>query len=101
WINPGVGNAAVPQLFQIGNPGNYSNFNNQQASDLAVKTQTTLNPSTLLNQKVEIDKLAFTDGYGLPLFQLPGLFATNGKVKNIGYFGGQTGIVWNVWDWTK
>ena len=101
WINPGVGNAAVPQLFQIGNPGNYSNFNNQEASDLAVKTQTTLDPTKLLDQKLQIDKLAFSDTYGLPLFQLPGIFATNAKVKGLGYFGGQTGIVWNVWDWTK
>ena len=101
WINPGVGNAAVPQLFQIGNPGNYSNFNNKEASDLAVKTQTTLDPAKLLDEKVQIDKLAFTDSYGLPLFQAPGIFATNSKVKGIGHFGGQTGIVWNIWDWTK
>ncbi|HEY0258810.1 MAG TPA: ABC transporter family substrate-binding protein [Lacisediminihabitans sp.] len=101
WINPGVGNAAIPQLFQIGNPGNYTGYNDKAASDLAVKTQTTLDASKLLDEKKQIDKLAFTDGYGLPLFQLPGIFATNDKVKGIGYFGGQTGMVWNIWDWTK
>ena len=101
WINPGVGNAAVPQLFQIDNPGNYNKFDNQEASDLAVKTQVTLDESDLMKQKQDIDKIAFADTYGLPLFQLPGIFATNAKVKGIGYFGGQTGIVWNVWDWTK
>lgn len=101
WVNPGVGNAALPQLFQIGNPSNYNNFNNAEASALAVKTQTTLDTSKLLDEKKQIDKIAFTDTYGLPLFQLPGIFATNSKVKNIEFFGGQTGIVWNVWDWTK
>jgi peptide/nickel transport system substrate-binding protein len=101
WINPGAGNAQIPQLFQIGNPGNYNNFNDQQASDLAVKSQITLDPSKLLDIKKQIDAITFKQGYGLPLFQLPGLFASNGKVKNIEYFGGQNGIFWNFWEWTK
>ena len=101
WVNPGAGNAQLPQLFQIGNPGNYNNFNDQQASDLAVKSQTTLDPSKLLDIKEQIDARTFATGYGLPLFQLPGLFAYTGKIKGIQYFGGQNGIFWNFWEWTK
>ncbi|WP_223690945.1 ABC transporter family substrate-binding protein [Leifsonia poae] len=101
WANPGAGNAQLPQLFQIGNGSNYNNFNNQEASDLAVKSQTTLDTTDLQNIKFQLDKIAFQQAYGLPLFQLPGLFANTSKVKNIGYFGGQNGIFWNVWDWTK
>ncbi len=101
WINPGAGNAALPQLFQTGNPGNYNKFADPTTSALAVKTQTTLDADTLKTQKIDIDKQVFADAYGLPLFQLPGLFASNSTVKGIKYFGGQTGIVWNIWDWTK
>lgn len=101
WINPGAGNAALPQLFQIGNGGNYNGFNDKEASDLAVKSQITLDPSKLLQIKQQIDARTFATGYGLPLFQLPGLFAYTGKVKGIKYFGGQNGIFWNFWEWTK
>lgn len=101
WINPGVGNAALPQLFQIGNGSNYNNFNDQQASDLANQSQTTLDPTKLNDIKMQIDKIAFAQGYGLPLFQLPGLFATNSKLQGVKWFGGQTGVAWNIWDWTK
>jgi peptide/nickel transport system substrate-binding protein len=101
WVNPGAGNAAIPQLFQTNNSGNYNKFADQTASDLAVKTQTTLDASTLESQKIQIDKIAFDDAYGLPLFQLPGLFATDSSLKGVQYFGGQNGIVWNMWDWTK
>jgi peptide/nickel transport system substrate-binding protein len=101
WANPGAGNAQLPQLFQIGNGSNYNNFNDQQASDLAVKSQVTLDTSALQDIKFQLDKIAFQQAYGLPLFQLPGLFANTSKVKGIGYFGGQNGIFWNVWDWTK
>jgi len=101
WINPGAGNAQIPQLFQIGNSGNYNNFNNQQASDLAVQSQSTLDQTKLDSIKLQIDKLAFSDTYGLPLFQLPGVFASDSKLQGVKWFGGQNGITWNVWDWTK
>jgi Bacterial extracellular solute-binding proteins, family 5 Middle. len=101
WINPGVGNAQLPQLFQIGNPGNYNNYNDKQASDLAVQSQSTLDVNKLTDIKNQLDALAFKDAYGLPLFQLPGLFATGSKLQGVQWFGGQTGIVWNIWDWTK
>ena len=101
WANPGAGNAQLPQLFQIGNGSNYNNFNDQQASDLAVKSQVTLDTSALQDIKMQLDKISFEQAYGLPLFQLPGLFANTSKVTGIGYFGGQNGIFWNVWDWKK
>jgi peptide/nickel transport system substrate-binding protein len=101
WINPGAGNAQIPQLFQIGNSGNYNNYNNADASKLAVETQSTLDPKKLDEMKLQIDKATFADAYGLPLFQLPGVFASNSKLKGVQWFGGQNGITWNVWDWTK
>ncbi len=101
WVNPGAGNAAIPQLFQTNNEGNYNKFANEEASKLAVETQTTLDESKLDDMKQQIDKIAFDQAYGLPLFQSPGLFATSSQLKGVKYFGGQTGIVWNVWDWTK
>jgi len=101
WINPGAGNAQIPQLFQIGNSGNYNNYNDAEASKLAVETQSTLDPKKLDEIKLQIDKATFADAYGLPLFQLPGVFASNSKLKGVQWFGGQNGITWNVWDWTK
>jgi peptide/nickel transport system substrate-binding protein len=101
WVNPGAGNAAVPQLFQTGNSGNYNKFANEEASKLAVDTQTQLDSDKLESMKQQIDKIAFDQGYGLPLFQSPGLFAVNKSLTGVKYFGGQTGIVWNVWDWKK
>lgn len=101
WVNPGAGNAAIPQLFQTNNSGNYNKFNDATASKLAVETQTTLDESKLNDMKMEIDKIAFDKAYGLPLFQSPGLFATSSNLKGVEYFGGQTGIFWNVWDWSK
>jgi peptide/nickel transport system substrate-binding protein len=101
WINPGAGNAQIPQLFQIGNSGNYNNYADQEASDLAVQSQSTLDPDKLDAIKMKIDALTFKDGYGLPLFQLPGVFAASSSLSGVKWFGGQNGIFWNIWDWSK
>ncbi|MDL9980840.1 ABC transporter family substrate-binding protein [Microbacterium sp. ASV49] len=98
WISPGVGTAQIPQLFQTGGGGNYNNFT--LANDQAVATQTTLDPNKVTSLSMEIDKIAFTNGYGLPLFQAAGVWGVSKKVDGVKYMGNQTGPVWNTWDWS-
>ncbi|MGP3536172.1 ABC transporter family substrate-binding protein [Microbacterium sp. RD1] len=100
WISPGAGNAALPQIFKTNGGGNYNYYSNAEVDALVDESQVTLDEDRLAEIKVEIDAATAADFYGLPLFQLPGLFADNGSVSGIEYFGGQTGIVWNAQDWT-
>lgn len=100
WISPGAGNSALAQIFKTGGGGNYSNYSNADVDALVDEAQTELDPEALGQLKVEIDAATAADFYGLPLFQSPGLFATNGTVDGIEFFGNQTGIVWNAQDWT-
>ncbi|MDM4763354.1 ABC transporter family substrate-binding protein [Galbitalea sp. SE-J8] len=101
WINPGAGNAAFPQVFKTGGGGNYNNYSDKAVDALVDQTQTELDASKLLTLKEQIDAATFADGYGLPLFQSPGVFATLGKLKGVEQFGGQNSLFWNIWDWTK
>ena len=100
WISPGAGNAALPQIFKSNGGGNYNLYSNAAVDALVDESQITVDPDRLSEIKVEIDAATAADFYGLPLFQLPGLFADNGTVSGIEHFGGQTGIVWNAQDWT-
>ncbi len=100
WISPGAGNAGLPQIFKTGGGGNYNGYSNPEVDELVDQTQVELDPARLEELKIQIDAHTKEDAYGLPLFQLPGLFADNGTVEGIEYFGGQTGIVWNAQDWT-
>lgn len=101
WVSPGAGNAVLPQLFNINGGGNYNKYADKDADALATKSQSTLDSGALLKIKEQIDALTFKDAYGLPMFVSPGVFASAGKAKGFEYFGGQTGIVWNFWNWTK
>jgi peptide/nickel transport system substrate-binding protein len=100
WISPGAGNAGLPQIFKTGGGGNYNGYSNPEVDELVDQTQVELDPAALEQLKIQIDAHTKEDAYGLPLFQLPGLFADNGTVEGLEYFGGQTGIVWNAQDWT-
>ena len=100
WISPGAGNAALPQIFQSDGGGNYNGYNNPAVDELTKESQVTLDADKLTDIKVQIDAATAKDFFGLPLFQLPGLFADNGSITGIEHFGGQTGIVWNAQEWT-
>jgi peptide/nickel transport system substrate-binding protein len=47
----------------------------------------------------EIDRQLFTDGYGLPLFQLPSLTAFRTTVTGIQRSPFAPGVFWNIWEW--
>lgn len=100
WVSPGAGNAALPQIFKTNGGGNYNNYSNSAVDTLVDESQVTVDAARLAEIKTEIDAATAKDFYGLPLFQSPGLFADNGSVKGVTYFGGQTGIVWNAQEWT-
>lgn len=100
WVSPGAGNAALPQIFKSGGGGNYNNYSNSTVDTLVDESQVTVDADALADIKVQIDTATAQDFYGLPLFQSPGLFADNGSIQGVDYFGGQTGIVWNAQEWT-
>ena len=100
WISPGAGNAALAQIFKTAGGGNYSKYSNASVDEMVNQAQTELDADALSKLKIDIDAQTAKDFYGLPLFQAPGLFASNGTVDGIKFFGNQTGIVWNAQDWT-
>ncbi|WP_025158770.1 ABC transporter family substrate-binding protein [Leifsonia aquatica] len=98
WISPGAGTTQLPQVFSTNGGGNYNRYTG--TNDLALKSQTTLDTDALTKIEYQIDKQTFADAYGLPLFQLPGVFATTSRVDGVKYNGGQSGPFWNFWEWS-
>lgn len=101
WISSGVGVAGVPQIFSTTGGGNYSGYSNPEVDRLAKELQVTLDKAEQDAIQVEIDRLLWEDGYGLPLFVAPGVMAHNDSVSGVVYYPGQAGVGWNFWEWTK
>ncbi|QCR20664.1 ABC transporter substrate-binding protein [Agrococcus sp. SGAir0287] len=102
WISAGAGYAGLPQIWQTGGGGNYNAYSNPEVDSLVDQTQVIIDDTEAIDElQIQIDTLTQSDAYGLPLFQTPGLTAGNGRVGGVGdFFGGQTGIFYNVLDWT-
>jgi peptide/nickel transport system substrate-binding protein len=99
WINPGYGYAGVPQIWSTDGGGNYNSY--KGTDKLALSTQSQLDPSKITPILQKMDKQAFSDAYGLPLFQLPGITGVTNRITGVDtYFAGQTGPFWNFWEWT-
>ncbi|TFD52826.1 ABC transporter family substrate-binding protein [Cryobacterium sp. Hh7] len=98
WISPGVGSTGIAQIFSTDGGGNYNQY--EGTNDDAILTQTTLDPDELIAIEKRMDKQMFTDAYGLPLFQLPGVFGVSKRVSGVEYMGNQTGPFWNFWEWS-
>lgn len=101
WISSGVGYAGLPQIWQTGGGGNYNGYSNAEVDALVEESQVTIGDEARIDEiMIEMDALTRADFYGLPLFQTPGLVATNGTVDGVVYNGGQTGAIWNTWEWS-
>ena len=101
WISSGVGYAGLPQIWKTGGGGNYNGYSNAEVDALVDESQVTIGDEARLDEiQIEIDGHTRDDFYGLPLFQVPGLVAHNGTVDGIVYNGGQTGAIWNNWEWS-
>ncbi len=98
WVSPGYGYAGVPQIWSTNGGGNYNKYTG--TDKLAISTQTELDSSKINAILAKMDAQAFSDAYGLPLFQLPGILGASARVQNVKFMGNQTGPVWNFWEWT-
>ncbi|MCU1442035.1 MAG: dipeptide porter [Cryobacterium sp.] len=98
WISPGAGYSALAQIFSSQGGGNYNRYTG--TNDIALETQTTLDKDKLTDLLMQVDKQTFADAYGLPLFQLPGVFGVSKRVSGVEYTGTQTGPFWNYWEWS-
>jgi peptide/nickel transport system substrate-binding protein len=100
WISPGVGNGTIPQIFASFGGSNFNNYANDTVDKVAREIPTTLDTAAIDTLTIQADTELFKDGYGLPLFQSPGLEAHTDRIAGITYMGNQTGPIWNFWEWT-
>jgi peptide/nickel transport system substrate-binding protein len=99
WISSGVGNGTIPQIFASDGGSNYNGLANDQIDQLGADIQTMTDPADVEAANLEVDKLIWSEFYGLPLFQSPGIEAHTDRISGVTFMANQTGPVWNFWEW--
>ncbi|MDN3482220.1 ABC transporter family substrate-binding protein [Arthrobacter sp. APC 3897] len=100
WTASGVGASGVPQIFRTGAASNYNGFSSPEADALMDDLVTEFDPQTRDELQTRIDRLIWSARYGLPLYQVPGLQASADTIEHVEYMPNQTGLWWNVWEWS-
>lgn len=83
WSANATGSAQVPQIFKTGAVSNLNNFSNPVVDQLAEELAGNPDDAKQNALKLQIDKLVFEAGYGLPLFQRTTLSATGKNVSGV------------------
>ena len=99
WTSNPTGSVQVPQIFGTGAVSNLNNFSNTVVDQLTQQLAQEPDDAKQNALKMQIDKLVFGAGYGLPLFQRSGLAATGPHIDGVRYSPLAIGVWWNVWDW--
>ncbi|PYI69418.1 ABC transporter substrate-binding protein [Arthrobacter livingstonensis] len=99
WTSNPTGSEQVPQIFRTGAVSNLNNFSNTVVDQLTEQLAQEPDDAKQNALKMQIDKLVFGAGYGLPLFQRSGLAANGPHVNGVKYSPVAVGVWWNVWDW--
>jgi ABC-type transport system substrate-binding protein len=100
WISEGVGVSGVPQLYGCGSSSNFSGFCDEEAQQAMDDLIRTTDPQRQQELQITVDTRLFETGYGLPLFQSPGIQAADERVEGVEYMSNQTGVFWNFWEWS-
>ncbi|MET1035425.1 MAG: ABC transporter family substrate-binding protein [Arthrobacter sp.] len=100
WISPGVGVTGVPQIFGSESSSNFNGFKSAEADKLMDELIVTTDKAEQEKLQIQIDKLIWDSGYGLPLFQPVGVDAYSSNIEGVQYMPNQTGVWWNFWDWS-
>lgn len=83
WTANPTGSSQVPQIFKTGAVSNLNNFSNTVVDQLTEELAVNPDDAKQNALKLQIDKLVFEAGYGLPLFQRSTLSATGKHVAGV------------------
>ena len=100
WQSTSLAVAGSDQIFSSGKPSNYNGYSNAEVDTLLTELDTALDPARQVEIKVAVDGLLAADGYGVTIFQFPGLTWWDKSVTNVSNSVLSPNYFWNFWEWT-
>ncbi|HET6242604.1 MAG TPA: ABC transporter family substrate-binding protein, partial [Arthrobacter sp.] len=101
WINSGVGVSGTPQIFKTGGGSNHNGFSDPDADKAMDELIVTTDKARQDELQKKIDAAIWKSAYGVPLFQSPDVKASSDRISGVTAMPNQTGVWWNVWDWSQ
>jgi peptide/nickel transport system substrate-binding protein len=78
---------------------NFSGFKNDQVDALYDELQTETDPDRQLEILIEVEKILWSDGFGVTIYQFPAITAYNENISNVQPISLSPTIFHGFWDW--
>jgi peptide/nickel transport system substrate-binding protein len=100
WQSTSLGVTGSSPTFKTGGINNLNFYSNSDVDDLLDELDGTFDTDRQIEIQQEVDKLLWTDNYGVTIFQFPAVTAYDPtKIEGISPSTLSPTIFWNVWDW--
>ena len=100
WQSTVVDIAGTNANFTTGGQNNYGHYSNETVDALYAELQTTTDPDAQQQLLLEIEQNLWADGFGVTIFQFPGVLAFNETyVSGVSDIPLSPKVFWNFWEW--
>ncbi|HEY9499716.1 MAG TPA: ABC transporter family substrate-binding protein [Terrimesophilobacter sp.] len=99
WKVTNLSVAGAQAIFGTGERSNLNHYSNPAVDTLFDQLAIETDPAKRTGIRQEIDRLLWSDAYGVTLYQNPAVVAYNGTVSGVKLAPLSPGVLWNVWEW--
>jgi peptide/nickel transport system substrate-binding protein len=86
--------------WQTGGGNNFNGYSNPTVDADYNKLQSDYNPADQIKLLQNVDKEAWADAYGVPIFQFPDVTAYSNNIEHVVDAPLAPNVFWNFFDWT-
>ncbi len=82
-----------------GGQNNFGQFSNARVDELWAQIAVESDEAAANEMGTETEQILFQEGFGLPIFQFPGVVAYTERTLNVSTIAMSPTIFWNFWEW--
>ena len=101
WQFTSLAVTGTQSQIQTGGGNNFNGYSNKDADDAFNKLTGEYDASKQQALLAQVDKVLWSDAYGVTIFQFPEVTAWSDKVKNVSDNPLSPSVFWNYFDWTS
>ncbi|MDZ8202165.1 ABC transporter family substrate-binding protein [Microbacterium sp. SSW1-59] len=99
WASTSLALTGTDQYLGTGQPSNFGGYSNEIVDQRLKDLETELDEDEQIQIQIDVEKELWTDGYGITLYQFPGLTAWDKGVEGIAPAPLAPYYFWNFWEW--
>ena len=99
WASTSLALTGTDQYLGTGQPSNFGGYSNEVVDERLKDLETELDEEEQIQIQIDVEKELWTDGYGITLYQFPGLTAWDKGVEGIAPAPLAPYYFWNFWEW--